>query len=89
MASPTESPRPTEAHKERDLGDEYLFFDRSGDQLHVLNGTARTIYLLCDGARSRAQIASAFAAAYELDVVTAEQDTLETLDRLIELGLIH
>jgi len=82
-------PRPSAAYKGRDLGDEYLFYDQQGDKLHVLNGTARAIYLLCDGTRSEEQVSSAFAETYDVDQETALEDTRETVRQLIDLGLIQ
>lgn len=73
----------------RDLGDEYLFYDTSGDRVHVLNGTARAIYILCDGQRSETELAGRFAEMYRIDLTTAERDIKETLERLVELGLIQ
>ena len=73
----------------RDLGDEYLFYDRKGDQVHILNGTARTIYLLCDGTRSVEQVARAIAEQYGIDLEQARRDTSEAVDQLIRLGLLR
>jgi hypothetical protein len=83
------SPVPTESFRGKDLGDEYMFYDREGDKLHVLNGTARAIYLLCDGRRSEEQIAALFAEEYELDPPAARRETREIVARLLDLGLVR
>ena len=72
----------------RDLGDEYLFYDTSGDRVHVLNGTARAIYVLCDGERNETEVAAEFAKMYRIDEETAQRDIQQTLKQLIDLGLI-
>ena len=55
MESPTIPNRlePTGSLNQRDLGDEFLFYDRDGDRVHVLNGVAREVFLLCDGNRTK------------------------------------
>jgi hypothetical protein len=73
----------------KDLGDEFLFYDHGRDRVHVLNETARTIYMLCDGNRTVEQIVQEFARTYELDDETAERDTRETLASLVECGLLE
>ena len=85
-ASPTLHPtdRPT-----RDLGDELLIFDADGDQLHVLNETAREIFLLCDGARTETEIVESICRTYEVDAETARTDLLQTVDQLIQLGVLE
>jgi len=72
----------------KDLGDEYVFYDRSGDRVHVLNATARAVYLLCDGTRSVEEIAGEITAEYDVDGDTALRDVRETVRQLVELGLV-
>ena len=81
--------RPSKAYDGRDLGDEYLFYDREGDKLHVLNGTAREIYLMCDGTRDAEEIAQALVDSYKLEPPVARQDTAEALLQMLELGLLE
>lgn len=73
----------------KDLGDEYLFYDTREERVHVLNGTARRIYILCDGTKTEEDLATDFAETYRLDGDTARRDIEETLSRLLELGLIR
>ncbi len=88
MISADARPRPTTQTEGRDLGDEMLFYDRNGDQIHILNGTAREIYLLCDGSRSIDDVAASMVVKYEIPAADARQDVEETVDRLIGLGLL-
>jgi len=81
-------PRPTGSYEGTDLGDEFLFYDRERDRVHVLNFTAREIFLLCDGERDEGKIAQALAEKYELDESTALADTRATLKQLFELGVL-
>ena len=72
----------------RDLTDEYLFYDPNTEQVHVLNATAREIYLLCNGRTSVLEIARALVERYGVDEALARRDVERTVDRLIELGLV-
>ena len=78
--------KPVARAEGRDLGDEYLFYDRDGDRVHVLNDTAREIFLLCDGNRTGDEVAAAFAAEHEAG--EAHQDALSVLEDLARLGVI-
>jgi hypothetical protein len=82
-------PRPSETLPSTDLGDEYLFYDRDQDRVHVLNGTAREIFLLCDGKRTEEEIGREMAGRYGVEVETALKDARETIDRLVDLGLLQ
>jgi pyrroloquinoline quinone biosynthesis protein D len=81
-------PRHTGGFTEKDLEKDYVFYDRHGDRFHILNGTAREIYLLCDGTRTPGAVAREIAERYEVDEETAMKDTCETIDRLVNLGLL-
>lgn len=82
-------PRPSDRFRQTDLGDEYLFYDAESDRMHVLNGTAREIYLLCDGSRSFEEVARAFASRYEVEPEVAVRDARQILDQLAALGLVR
>jgi hypothetical protein len=86
--SEVERPKPSADHNSRDLGDEMLFYDRAGDRVHVLNGVAREIFLLCDGERTTEQIANEIVSRYEVDFETAHADVRKTVEQLHELGLV-
>ncbi len=72
----------------KDLQDEYLVWDGSGDRLHVLNSTARAIFLLCDGEHTEEQIAESLVTTFQIDLETATADVQRTLKELGEIGLI-
>ena len=63
--------------------------DAVNDRVHILNGTARRILLLCDGRRSVEEIAEAISREYSIDTERALDDAREALDRLVGLGLIE
>lgn len=73
----------------RDLGDELLIYDRGSDQVHMLNGSARELFLLCDGKRTLAEILQAFAERYEIDRETSDQAAREALIELAGLGVLE
>ncbi len=82
-------PRPAAATQgSRDLGDEYLFYDRDRDHVHVLNGSARKIFLLCDGIRTVAEVAAAFSKRYETDETVVRQDAERIIRELTDLGIL-
>lgn len=87
--SESPKPRPTGVLKGTDLGDEFLFYDRDHDRVHVLNGTAREIFLLFDGERSEDDVASVVAERFEIDLQQAREDVGETAQRLRDLGVIE
>lgn len=72
----------------RDLGDEYLFFDRDADEVHLLNESAREILLLCDGSRDSRALGQELSRIYDVDPARAEADANELLLLLLELGLV-
>ena len=89
MSTHDSQPAPTNTFTGRDLDEEYLFYDQKGDQVHVLNGTAREIYLLCDGSRKAEDIAMRIVKEYEVEPEQAMTDVLETITRLTKLGLLQ
>ena len=81
--------RPVPKADGRDLGDEYLFYDRAGDRVHVLNETAREVFILCDGQRTTEEVGFAFAESHEAEAEQARRDAAAVLEQLVELGLIE
>lgn len=88
MVGPEARPQRLDRYVGMDLGDEYIFYDSAGEQVHILNATARQIYLLCDGERTLQEIAGALASDYEIDESTAFDDTAEILNSLSGLDLV-
>lgn len=89
MSDATTVPRPTERFRGTDLGDEFVFYDSTHDRVHVLNSTAREIYLLCDGSRDERAISELFAERFSEAGDEARRDALEVLRQLAELGLVE
>ena len=73
----------------RDLGDEFVLYDDNVDRLHVLNRSAREIWLLCDGTRSHEDIAAELCERFDVDLETARGDVAQTVDELTTLGLVN
>lgn len=89
MASSDVVPSPTHRFHSKDTGEEFLFYDSAGDRLHVLNGTAREIYSLCDGTKSVLEIARVVSAHYDVDPETVLRDAAATVDQLVGLGVLE
>ena len=87
-ASGQTRPRPSNALTHRDLGDELLFYDGSGDQVHVLNGTARDLYLMCDGSRTLDEVIDRMCEQYDADRATIAADARRIVGQLAELGIL-
>ena len=82
------NPRPARGAHGRDAGDECLFRDPDGLRIHVLNRTAREIYLLCDGSRTPAEVAGELADRYLVDPGTARADVDVLVELLVGLGIL-
>ena len=82
------SRKPVAVARGRDLGDEYLFYDRDHDRIHVLNVTAREIFLLCDGEHTEDEIGEIVAKRFDVEEDKARVDARELVRALIELGLV-
>ncbi len=72
----------------RDLKDEYVLLGAAGDRIHVLNDTAREIYLLCDGTRTLEEVADAIVERYEVTREKALSDVREVVAELNGLGVL-
>jgi len=81
-------PRHADGFTGRDLGDEYVILDRAGDRFYQLNGTAREIYLLCDGSRTADDIAIAMTGSYTVTLETSRRDTAKTIAELQRAGIL-
>lgn len=88
MVAPETRPQQVNRFLGRDLGDEYVFYDAGGEQVHVLNATARQIYLLCDGSHTVREIVQALASDYGLDESAAREDAVRAIESLATLGLV-
>jgi len=81
--------RRTDRFMTKDLGDEFLLYDPDGERIHILNGTAREILLLCDGRHTVEDCIAAVVRVFEIDEPTARRDVLKVLDRLTRLGAVE
>ena len=88
MTQATDRPRPADAVRGKDLGNEYMFYDEDGDHIHVLNGTAREIFILCDGTRTEGDVVRDMLERFEVDEATIRRDVTETIERLLTLNLL-
>jgi hypothetical protein len=61
----------------------------SRGKINVLNELGARIWTLADGKHTVKEIAAAICLAYEIDQSTAEQDTLQFLELLLERGVIR
>jgi pyrroloquinoline quinone biosynthesis protein D len=82
-------PRQVPGILKRDLGTEYVFYDAGGERFHVLNETARDIYLLCDGSRTVHDIARVLTTTRDIDLATATRDTREAIDEMARIGVLR
>jgi pyrroloquinoline quinone biosynthesis protein D len=82
-------PRQVPGILQRDLGTEYVFYDAGGERFHVLNETAREIYLMCDGSRTVHDIARALTTTRDIDLATATRDAQEAIDEMARIGLLR
>lgn len=83
-----ETPRRRREVLTRDLGNEIVIHDAAHGNVHVLNETAREVFLACDGTRDRGQLAALLAELYSIAAEEAERDVAMILDHLREIGAI-
>lgn len=88
MMAETARPRPADGVRGKDLGSEYMFYDEDGDQHHILNGTAREIFLLCDGTRTEDEVVRELLPQFEVDEVTLRRDVSDIIEDLVKLKLL-
>lgn len=58
-------------------------------QIHTLNAVGTRVFELCDGQRSVAEIAVEVARHFEVELSTAERDSLDFLQQLIAQGAVE
>ena len=88
MQEQTDRPRAGDHLTGRDLKDEYVLLGHTGDRLHVLNDTAREIFLLCDGRRTIREIVRAMTERFEVTEEQATEDVRATLSEFVALGIV-
>jgi hypothetical protein len=75
---------------ERDLGSEMILYDPRSETFHILNDTARSIWLMLDGELEEAQLQDAFADLYPReDRSLLGGDLRRTIEEFNRKGLIE
>ena len=88
---PSDSPKVREGLIFRPLDEEWVVYDPSGEQLHVLNGPAAIIWLHCDGEFTVSEIVEEVHRAYEqqVDHERIEADLNAVLEQFAAKGLLE
>lgn len=74
----------------RDLGSEMILYDAKAETFHILNDTARSIWLMIDGKREAEEIQSGFKGLYPRENPDQlDGDLRRTIDELTRKGLIE
>lgn len=68
--------------------DHVVLVDHGGSR-HVLNPTAHALWLLCDGATTPVEMASAVCDVFDVDGETATRDVTVALEALVRDGLVE
>jgi pyrroloquinoline quinone biosynthesis protein D len=82
-------PTPSKDVSLQRVGDEAILHDRRNGRAHVINESAARIWDLCDGQHTLDQIATAFAASYQLAAPDVSEDVQYILTRFHELRVIE
>ena len=72
----------------REVGDEVVVLDVEADKVHQLNGTASSIWRMCEQAESSEAMAKILAEQYDVSPDVALKDVNETLEKLQALKLL-
>lgn len=85
------NPRRVNDLLEKDLGDEVVLYASSGCVIHVLNRTAYSIWALCDGEHSVADIEQIVRGSYAVPNggVDVQADIRATLKTFADKGLLQ
>ena len=74
----------------RDLGSEIILYDPKSETFHILNDTARSIWLMIDGKREQKEIRDEFLGLYpKEDPAQLGGDLHRTLEELSRKGLVE
>ena len=74
----------------RDLGSEMILYDPKSETFHVLNDTARRIWLMVDGKRGTEEIKKEYSGFYPSeDPKALGNDLLRTLEEFDRKGLLE
>lgn len=87
-ARPTGHPQARDDVLFRQVDDEWVVFDPTANELHVLNLPAAIIWSHCSGESTPAQIAEALREAYGIEAERARADVEDALKRFRDAGLL-
>ena len=74
----------------RDLGTELILYDSTAETFHILNDSARKIWMMLDGRHTADEIRTEYSRQYPReDPVRLGQDLVKTLDEFSRKGLVH
>ena len=74
--------------REMALGNELSLFDTATGRALALNGTARDVWALVDGATTVVDIVGTLGRAYGVEAVAIDADVREALDQLAVAGVV-
>jgi hypothetical protein len=70
------------------IGSTTMLFDANAGRLYELNESAKTMWVLCDGKRTVADVARAMAAEYDAPAEKLAADAAAFVKKMMELGLL-
>lgn len=88
---PQFSPRARDDLVFRQLDEEWVVYDPTGEQLHVLNASAAVVWLCCTGDSTMAAIVEAVDEAFggNADRHTLESEVRQAVESFAERGLLQ
>ncbi len=82
-------PRSAIVDSEEVIGEQLFLCDDSSGEVHMLNGGAAAVWLLCDGTRDLESIANEIASYFELPGQEALDQVQEAVVQFQEVGLLE
>ena len=75
----------------RPLDEEWVVYDSEGEKLHVLNGSAAVVWLLCNGQLTESEILNEVAEAFDHQIPTEqlEDDVHQAIAEFSAKGLLE
>lgn len=91
MANDNQAPKVRDGLLFRPLDEEWVVYDPSGQQLHVLNLTAALVWQCCNGDLSVDEIVDTVREAFDkpTEREQVERDVLGTVDEFAKKGLLE
>ena len=88
MSQPENAPRARADVLFRKLDDEWVVFDPTANQLHVLNLPAAIVWTHCTGELDTGEIADVLGRAYGIETERARSDVVDVVGRFSDAGLL-